>query len=1112
MSEAASDAAASHAALIATQLAVNRCGRDLEAAFRRLVEGAAAVVPCCELAAIEVVEGEELVCRASSVPASIGLRLPRSGSASGLCLALGRALLIEDTETDERVNAAACRALGIGSMVLAPIPRRGVGTGVLKLACSRKRAFVERDVLLGQLLVGILAAGLSAVDETEAREALASSEAFNRRILQSSGDRIELLDLDGRIMSINQAGLTLLGLASDAGIIGTGWLQSWPPGRRAEAAAALAEARAGRSGRFRAVGTASGQRRWWDVVVTPILDAGGEPRRLLSMSRDITALHDAGERIELALDAGSVLGIAVWDAGMLSIDSRMAATLGLAAGPGWRDVAPSALLDRVHPDDQATLCTLALQAAHGAGELRATFRLRSAAAPGFEGRDDRGGARGDGDAPGPAEGWRWLEARGLLVGAADGEVARLTGVLIDIDARKRAELELALNERTLRQIADSLPVLIAYIGPDLSCRYVNRAYAGWFGRPPHGHPEPAKWLLGAAIDDRPQASLTRALAGETIRLDNQLRHRDGSLRDVDVSYLPRRRGGGEIDGCYVIGIDITRRQEEARALNRSNLTLEHSLAMVQHESEQVWRLARDLLSVFDGEGALRSFNPAWSSVLGWDPDQLRGRRYTDFLHPDDVSRTAHAMGLIAGSGGPGGFENRWRCRDGSYRWLSWNAVLAEGLFYAAGRDVTAEKDAALRLVRIEEQLRQSQKMEAVGQLTGGIAHDFNNLLTGVIGSIEMMRRRLQQGRSGELGRYLDAAAGAAERAASLTHRLLAFSRRQTLDPKPVAAALLVDGMEELIRRAAGPAVALQIVRHPGVWGIFCDPGQLEAALVNLANNARDAMPDGGRLLIETSNAVLDDADTEGDTPPGDYVAISVADTGAGMSADVAARAFDPFFTTKPLGHGTGLGLSMIHGFARQSGGDARIVTVPGRGARVTIYLPRYRDPHGEAGRAIMEAALARPARTVLLVEDEPMVRMLLGEALAELGCDTIEAADGVGGLRVMQDDKPVDLLITDIALPGGINGRQLAEAGRTLRPQLKVLLISGGGSAGPRPAPVFGESLLAGEGPGDPWTQVIEKPFTMHALLQRVREMTRTSPAQPSLQPGGGTPVAVTNT
>ena len=1081
MSEAASGAAASHAALIATQLAVSRCGRDLEAAFRCVVEGAADVVRCCELAVIEVAEADELVYRASSRPASVGVRLPLSGSASGLCLSLGRAVLVEDTGTDARVNGPACRALGIGSMVLVPIPRHGVGAGVLKLACSRTHAFVEQDVLLGQLLVGILAAGLSAVDETEAREALASSEAFNRRILQSSGDRIELLDLAGRIVSINQAGLTLLGLRTDAGIIGTGWLESWPVERRHDAAAALAEAQAGRPGRFRAAGTASGsRRRWWDVVVTPIPGADGGPQRLLSLARDITELHDASERIELALDAGSVLGIGVWDSGVLSIDSRMASTLDLAAGTGWRDIAPSALLDRVHPDDHATLRRLAAEAAQGTGQLRAAFRLRSG----------RGAAAGSDDASCAAEGWRWLEARGLVVSAADGEVVRLTGVLIDIDARKRAELELELNEQTLRQIADSVPILIAYVGPELGCRFVNRAYASWFGRPLHGGAgRPMQRLLGVAVDDGPRALLKRALAGEAIRFDDQVRHRDGGLRDVDVGYLPRRRGSGEIDGCYVIGIDITRRQEQARALNRSNLTLEHSLAMVQHESEQVWRLARDLLSVFDGEGALRSFNPAWSTVLGWEPEQLRGRRYPDFLHPDDLEHTARALGLIADSGGLGGFENRWRCRDGSYRWLSWNAVLADGLLYAAGRDVTAEKDAALRLARTEEQLRQSQKMEAVGQLTGGIAHDFNNLLTGVIGSIEMMRHRLQQGRTAELERYMDAAAGAAERAASLTHRLLAFSRRQTLDPKPIAAELLVDGMEDLIRRTAGPSVALQIIRHPGLWPIFCDPGQLEAALVNLANNARDAMPDGGRLVIETGNAVLDDAQTEGDIPPGDYVAISVADTGAGMSAEVATRAFDPFFTTKPIGQGTGLGLSMIYGFTRQSGGDARIVTGPGRGARVTIYLPRYRDPRDGSGGG---DAAPHPGRTVLLVEDEPVVRMLLGEALAEIGCDTIEASDGVGGLRVMQDDKPVDLLITDIGLPGGINGRQLAEAGRTLRPDLKVLFITGGGESPlPRIAPVFGESLVAGEGPGDLWTQVIEKPFTMELLMHRVRSMIR---------------------
>ncbi|WP_240320661.1 GAF domain-containing protein [Sphingomonas crusticola] len=385
------------------------------------------------------------------------------------------------------------------------------------------------------------------------------------------------------------------------------------------------------------------------------------------------------------------------------------------------------------------------------------------------------------------------------------------------------------------------------------------------------------------------------------------------------------------------------------------------------------------------------------------------------------------------------------------------------------------------LMTMEEQLRQSQKMEAVGQLTGGLAHDFNNMLTGISGALEMMQIRIQQGRTGELERYATAARGAASRAAALTHRLLAFSRRQTLDPRPTDVNRLVAGMEDIVRRTVGPAITVEFVQAAGLWSTLVDQNQLENALLNLAINARDAMPDGGRLTIETANKWLDPrAARERDLPEGQYLSLCVTDTGTGMTPDVQARAFDPFFTTKPLGEGTGLGLSMIYGFVRQSGGQVRVYSELGEGTTMCLYLPRY---YGEADRnedsaGTSEMPQTEGNKTVLVVDDEPTIRMLVCEVLEEMGCSTIEAADGPAALELLQSDARIDLLVTDIGLPGPMNGRQVADAARALRPELGVLIITG-----------YAENAVVGNGPLEPGMELVTKPFAMETFGNRVRDM-----------------------
>jgi PAS domain S-box-containing protein len=388
-----------------------------------------------------------------------------------------------------------------------------------------------------------------------------------------------------------------------------------------------------------------------------------------------------------------------------------------------------------------------------------------------------------------------------------------------------------------------------------------------------------------------------------------------------------------------------------------------------------------------------------------------------------------------------------------------------------------ERTAAL--MASEEALRQSQKMEAVGQLTGGIAHDFNNLLTGITGSLEMVSKRLAEGRVSDVDRFITAAQGAARRAASLTHRLLAFSRRQTLDPKTTDVRRLALGMEDLIQRTAGPSITVESVHAAGVWPVLVDPGQLENALLNLCINARDAMPDGGKLTIESGNRWLDHrAAAERELPPGQYVSLCVSDTGAGMPPEVIARAFEPFFTTKPIGQGTGLGLSMIYGFVKQSGGQVRIYSEPNQGTMVCLYLPRHIG-EAEAAEDLHDAGAAprsEQGETVLVIDDEPTVRMLAAEVLSDLGYTSVEAEDGPQGLKILNSRRRVDLLITDVGLPGGMNGRQVADAARVARPGLKVLFITG-----------YAENAVLSHGHLDPGMHVLTKPFAMDELARRVK-------------------------
>ncbi|WP_231752215.1 MULTISPECIES: ATP-binding protein [unclassified Pseudomonas] len=484
---------------------------------------------------------------------------------------------------------------------------------------------------------------------------------------------------------------------------------------------------------------------------------------------------------------------------------------------------------------------------------------------------------------------------------------------------------------------------------------------------------------------------------------------------------------------------------------------------------------------------------------GWLDDLL------DRIHPDDRAAIAQQCERCARYGDDLEMQFRVLLPEGTERWIFDKGQTFtdsnDRPTYMVGAclDITQHKRTERALQRLNETLeqrvnaevaarakteaalRQSQKMEAVGQLTGGLAHDFNNLLAGVIGSLELLSVRLQQGRTGDLERYIHSALTSANRATALTHRLLAFSRRQTLDPSPTDLNALIEGMMELLQRTIGPLVSYSTQLSDDLWLTLCDTNQLENALLNLTINARDAMPDGGQLTLTSENLVLGEPLTEELTlPPGEYVALGVRDTGVGIPPERLGYVFDPFYTTKPLGEGTGLGLSMVYGFAKQSGGAVRIESTVGEGTSVWIYLPRY---HGQSA-SLHAPATPEPAstsvegRAVLVVDDEPNVRTLVTEVLQEMGLNTLEAAEGPSGLRILDSDAHLDLLISDIGLPGGMNGRQLADAAREKRPSLRVLFITG-----------YAESSVLDRSNTMSDYEVLTKPFTITDLEEKVRSM-----------------------
>jgi signal transduction histidine kinase/CheY-like chemotaxis protein len=722
---------------------------------------------------------------------------------------------------------------------------------------------------------------------------------------------------------------------------------------------------------------------YWTFSYSPVFDDAGAINGMICVTGETTARvlaerqrHEADERLDLALNSGSHVGLWDWDVLSDSVrsDGRFAAMYGVDPVAAEAGMPIAQFFQGIHPDDRARVEQEIAAAMAGTGEGEEAGRFSS----------EYRLVQGDGTV-------HWVSARGRCITDESGRCVRFPGVSFDITDR--------------------------------------------------------------------------------IRIEHQLRESEARAR-LNAQRVQLALEAGAIIGTWF------------------------------------WDLPTDRFTV--DEPFARNF--------GLDPtlghEGLSLAQVVETVHPDDQAGLAEAIAEAIARGGAYAHQYRVRRHDGRYHWLEANGrvdhapdgtpLYFPGVLIDVGgrRALEAERDIAIaelraltdqleqrvadrtaELMRAEEALRQSQKMEAVGQLTGGLAHDFNNLLAGISGSLELMALRLAQGRVADVDRYMDAAQGATRRAAALTHRLLAFSRRQTLAPRPTDITALVGGMTDLIRRTVGPSITLETRGETeggeALWTVLVDAPQLENALLNLCINARDAMPDGGRITIEMVNRRLDEANARfADIPHGEYLVLCVTDTGTGMTPDVIEKAFDPFFTTKPLGQGTGLGLSMIYGFAQQSGGQVRIQSTPGEGTTVHLYLPRHHGPaeQDQAGPVAPLDGAAGSGETVLVVDDESTVRLMIADVLRDMGYRVVEAADSAAGLAILRSKRRIDLLVTDVGLPGGMNGRQLAEAGRELRHELNVMFITG-----------YAETAVLNSGHLSPGMQLLTKPFTVDALVTSIQ-------------------------
>ena len=680
--------------------------------------------------------------------------------------------------------------------------------------------------------------------------------------------------------------------------------------------------------------------------------------------------------------------------------------------------------------------------------------------------------------PGAAPEQRYLD---LVFQPLRDDADQVMGIFVegsDVTARIEAEAAVRASEHQLSEFAQAMPNHVWAARPDGQLDWFNDRlirYSGLSLQELQHRPWDA--MVHAEDAERAQRQWAYALlSGQPYEVEFRLRRADGSYFWHLARAQPIRDDQGRITRWVATNTDIDEQKRSARALAHLNEDLEQQVAVRTAERDRMWRLSTDVMLVADMQGGLLSLNPAWTTLLGWTQTELLGRSFLELIHPDDLQATQAEMDSLGRGITTYRFENRYRRRDGSYCLLLWTAVPEGGLVHAVGRDVTADHEAALALKRTEAALHQAQKMESIGQLTGGVAHDFNNLLQVISGNLQLLNRAVK-GQDRAEG-YVKNALDGVRRAAKLSNQLLSFSRRQPLQPKTVNLGRFVLGMEDMLRHSLGEAIEIEMKGGHGLWNSLVDPTQVENALLNLAINARDAMNGSGRLTIEACNALLDDNYVlhHPDLKAGQYVMLAVTDTGTGMQPEVLEKVFEPFFSTKPEGKGSGLGLSMVYGFVKQSGGHIHIDSTPGQGTTVKLYLPRSLDEEAAAAPALPQALGG--TETILVAEDNEGVRATVVELLQQLGYRVLQANDAASALVVLQGSVPVDLLFTDVVMPGPLRSPELARRARELWPDIAVLFTSG-----------YAQDAIVHSGRLDPGLDLLGKPYTQDALARKLRHV-----------------------
>lgn len=695
--------------------------------------------------------------------------------------------------------------------------------------------------------------------------------------------------------------------------------------------------------------------------------------------------------------------------------------------------------------------------------------------------------------PGAAPEQRYVDLVFQPLRNDDDEVMGIFVEGSDVTARVTAQAGVRASEQQLRAFAQAMPNHVWSARPDGQLDAFNDQLLHYCGLRFEDFIE-RSWTTVVHPDDIDTAQTQWAFAlvsGQPYEVEFRLRRADGAYLWHLSRAQPIRNAEGVITRWVGTNTDIDEQKRTTGALAHLNDNLEQQVAERTVERDRMWRLSTDLMLVADFQGHIVSVNPAWTTLLGWTQGELIGRLLFDFLHPDDLAETQAELTKLGGGATTFRFENRYQRRNGSYCLVMWIAVPEAGLVHAVGRDITADRDAARALQRTEAALAQSQKMESIGQLTGGVAHDFNNLLQVISGNLQLLGRAM--GDQERAKGYIKSALDGVRRAAKLASQLLAFSRRQPLEPKTVNLGRFVTGLEELLRRTLGEGVEVHTVVADGLWNSLVDPTQVENALLNLAINARDAMDGGGRLTIEARNALLDETYARHHTglTAGEYVLLSVTDSGSGMTADVLLRAFEPFFSTKPEGHGTGLGLSMVYGFVQQSGGHINVFSELGHGTTIKLYLPRSLDEEAPA-LPVAQQEGAGGSETVLVAEDDNGVRATVVALLQQLGYKVLQANDAASALAIIDTGVHIDLLFTDVVMPGSLRSPELARLARERRPHMAVLFTSG-----------YAQDAIVHGGRLDPGLDLLGKPYTQDALARKIRHVLAYQSRAPMAVRGG---------